>query len=117
LFENAKGGGIVLQDAGGQIGIGQLGDVSSHVGSISISNSGISGLTISDGGAHGAGGITITESGNGGITIFNTGTGNFTIWTQPNSLPGAYLVLENLPTSNPGGSKRVWNNAGVLSIT
>jgi len=28
-----------------------------------------------------------------------------------------YILLNGLPTSNPGGSNRLWKNAGVLSIT
>jgi len=30
---------------------------------------------------------------------------------------GSYLRISNLPTSNPGGTGRVWSNGGVLSIT
>lgn len=30
---------------------------------------------------------------------------------------GSYLTATNLPTTNPGGTNRIWNNGGVLNIT
>ena len=66
------------------------------------------------------GDIQIAASHGGGITIETAfSTADITINT-----PGGTLVLESgnitmpfLPTTNPGGTGQLWNNAGVLNIT
>lgn len=37
--------------------------------------------------------------------------------TQIQLIVSSQLVFDGIPTSNPGGSGRVWNNGGVLNIT
>lgn len=59
-----------------------------------------------------------TSTSNGGaINVYgtddNTNPGNVRL--QPES--GSFLDFQNLPTIDPGGSNRVWNNSGVLNIT
>jgi hypothetical protein len=49
------------------------------------------------------GGIKIQTSTDLLVTVAGSGTGIFT--------------LQGLPTTNPGGTNRVWRNSGVLSIT
>jgi len=46
-------------------------------------------------------------------TASSTGTGTITITPKVNG----YLILQNLPTTNPSVSGAVWNNNGVLNIS
>lgn len=57
---------------------------------------------------------TNISSTNGDIVISANSTGN-SVFIAPD--PAGYIVLENLPTSSPGGTGRVWNSGGVLHIT
>lgn len=61
----------------------------------------------------GTGGIELKDQGGGGIILLCTSTGDITL----NPGASAHLVFDNIPTSNPGGTNRVWNNGGVLNIT
>jgi hypothetical protein len=51
-----------------------------------------------------------------GITFFVGGVAKFTLSTSGFTLTGA-LTLSGLPTTNPGGSGKVWNDSGTLKIT
>lgn len=55
-------------------------------------------------------GVDIDAAG-GHMTLTTSGSGNITI------TPNGHLVLVNLPTSNPGGTGRVWIDSGTLKIT
>ena len=59
-------------------------------------------------------GIVIDDTSDGGIRM-STSTG--LILTVSGSGGAIPLTIVGLPTANPGGTNRVWNNAGVLSIT
>jgi hypothetical protein len=70
------------------------------------------------------GGIALLSSSDGTITISATGGGEVVLESigatgeiRLNIASGAYLRFVGLPTSNPGGTGRVWNNGGVLNIT
>jgi hypothetical protein len=69
----------------------------------------------------GTGNIQITQATTGGINMQDTGGGGIQLTSGGFTLnvnDGAgHFVITGLPTSNPGGSHRVWNNGGVLSIT
>lgn len=45
------------------------------------------------------------------------GAGNSNVIIDVEAGISKYLILEGLPTSNPGGSGRVWNDGGTLKIT
>jgi len=53
-----------------------------------------------------------TDLSTGSIVLEGTNSG---IVIDPES--GQYLSILNLPTSNPGGTGRIWSNSGVLTIT
>jgi len=62
-----------------------------------------------------AGGMQITNYATGSIQIQST-TGSGDIILDMTNASG-YIRMTGLPTSNPGGTGRVWNNSGVLNIT
>ena len=73
-----------------------------------------------------AGGTSILDTSTSGITIeANGGAVNVVISGSSVVLNSAgvtvttthNVILSGLPTTNPGGTGRVWNNSGVLNIT
>jgi len=76
-----------------------------------------------------SGGIALTASMTGAVNI-TASAGDVIIFAHDSTskaqvasdgdvelTPGGFLVLDNLPVVNPGGTGRVWNNGGVLNIT
>jgi hypothetical protein len=56
--------------------------------------------------------IQATGSGkNATVTVNNGGSIQFVV------SGGGYITMSGLPTVNPGGTGRIWNNGGVLNIT
>lgn len=141
IVDNAGGGGISIQelsDAGLNIenqGTATLAITQSGGNDplALVSNAGISSTDTS------GDGIQIQEMSDGGIQIYDTnlGRGNTGgINIQTNTLlqltgedvtievapaigmfTNGNLTINNLPTTNPGGTGRVWNNSGTLQIT
>lgn len=58
----------------------------------------------------GNGSPTATGNGNGGQLYLRGGTGTGTG-------RNGYIIMDNLPTSNPAVAGALWNNAGVLSVS
>lgn len=111
LSNNSHRSGIEIENNGDLTGTGHDGITidnnasadSGHLG-VEISNNGTGDMEISNNGGHFfifASGLMEIEGGDG-------------IQLDPDA---GYLVILDLPTSNPGGSQRVWNNGGVLNIT
>jgi hypothetical protein len=69
--------------------------------------------------------FTTNDSGNGGFAVNTLGASNGGIALTAGAAGGialtlsggGQLLMSGLPTANPGGSHRVWNNGGVLNIT
>jgi hypothetical protein len=93
-------GGNIYMESG--IGIAtDGGDFTIRAGSGTVVGSNVSGgdLNLNAGSKEG--------TGTNGDIIINDGISTYC----------GYVILKNLPSSNPGGSGRVWNNSGVLNIT
>lgn len=112
------GGGIELQAGEGELLIGgtAVGFQLSSVGPASINTLGDFYIFTNGGGflvqndsaeihmVESTGEILLSSNGYGGINLTLTGT-------------LTYLTIVGLPTTNPGGANRVWNDAGTLKIT
>lgn len=113
----AAGNIVIRQDGGGDLIIednvaGTLEVALNAPGPMHLYNNGTGSSTLIEIKNTGDGGIQVHDLGDGGVNI--TGAfGGVTITMNDSS----YLRLVNLPTSNPGGTNRVWNSGGTLKIT
>lgn len=73
--------------------------------------------------ATGGTGVLIRNRNQGNMHLENEGNGDINIECDGNgsinlAIDGSgFLTITGLPTVNPGGTGRVWNNLGILSIT
>ena len=112
---DTTGGGINLATPNGS-GV----NAETHGGEAGISTEGGDFSVDLQGGA-----VNFIGSGGGGPFqnwTFDTATGDFIINTSGgtlaiNVLIGGFITLKGLPTANPGGTDRLWNNGGVVNIT
>lgn len=120
-------GGIAFRDNGtGGVSFVDGDGVTEGTAGITFSENGRGGIRFQDVDqvAANSGGILLQEgTGNGGISLQDLGTGGISL--EGTSTGGIFLIdsgrggvfFFDLPTSLPAGSKQVWNNSGVLSIT
>lgn len=59
--------------------------------------------------------VDLNASG-GGVTLATISGGDITLTVQTTPTRG-YIVMTGLPTSNPGGTGRIWSDGGTLKIT
>jgi hypothetical protein len=115
--QDTGSGGIGLFSSGHSFGYGI--DLEATAGKILLNSYGATGgieITQNNDGATGqTGHVFITNNGTGPIQI-KSATGSGDIIIDMTNASG-YIRMTGLPTSSPGGSGRVWNNAGVLNIT
>ena len=112
-------GGIFLNDRGG--------------GGISLNTDDAGGIALNDpdggsievtSGRLGTGGSIVLRLGSTGLGVglpelilTTQGGGDNGILLKVSDSNSMYLDIVGLPTTNPGGSGRVWNNGGILNIT
>lgn len=83
---------------------------------IEASEANNAGVTIEAQGANNAGvSLEASSANNAGVTITSRGSGGAGL--QFTLADGTQWSIAGLPTVNPGGTGRIWSNAGVLSIT
>lgn len=136
-----SGGGIGLVDSSGA---GVNVEVASGAGDIDVLQGGTGGINVTADSSS-TGDIVVQQNGSGDIQIIAEGTGavSLTALTGDATLAGGtlttvsgdavgvtassgdialtvssgHITMTGLPTTNPGGTGLLWNNAGVLSIT
>jgi hypothetical protein len=128
LLDEGAGGISLVATADGGVLVQNQGAGASNLtieqdgtgGTLIIRNTGSNGVALSDnsgGGLEvtqfGSGGIDLTDQGAGGINLFANSTGGVFIFDNG----GGGIFIHGLPGAVPGGSKQLWNNGGVLSIT
>ena len=118
--KNDNGFGLTLDATVPSIGLG----AGVTIKNTAIPFSGFGGLMIE----HDTGEVNLEVSGNFGgsqqvlmqgndsryFGIFKNVTSGLDTWVETNI---ESIIFSNLPTTNPGGSGRLWNNGGVVNIT
>jgi hypothetical protein len=138
-FDPGNGRGIYLKADGGGIRLLNTGASTTDIdntgaGAISITTATTdinifagNGVAMS---ADGATGIQLSADGSGDVAIAQTDTGDVDVSTAAGNIfvnaiggdltfavTGGFLAVFGLPTSDPGGSNRLWNDGGTVKIT